>query len=286
MTTPSEFINMMTHRKRAADSIFQSPSLSAFMPAAPPAAGTQEPAEAGPPLKKPHLDLQPHLAVEGVGASVGRSSWWQLGTYQPDQVQEVFRDNSAAAASTVVAAAAAGLPQAQQVPATNTTRISAAPTTMNELFLQGGPAAFGDYSSLLIPHSDAEGPLDPTQQLQNNLIKQVMAIEALQQQQSLLSRHMATGATANNNMMNNLPIHVEPQNGTKTKAAAPKRSSQSKAEPGDDPKFRAYHAENWTERFEELLQFREQMGHCLVPNYYPENPALAQWYVMMMCVVR
>ena len=42
-------------------------------------------------------------------------------------------------------------------------------------------------------------------------------------------------------------------------------------------KFRAYQAENWTEKFEDLLQFREENGHCLVPNCHPENPALAQW---------
>lgn len=42
-------------------------------------------------------------------------------------------------------------------------------------------------------------------------------------------------------------------------------------------KFRAYQAENWTEKFEELLRFREENGHCLVPNCHPENPALAQW---------
>ena len=42
-------------------------------------------------------------------------------------------------------------------------------------------------------------------------------------------------------------------------------------------KFRAYQAENWTEKFEELIEFRHQYGHCLVPNSYPENSALAQW---------
>jgi hypothetical protein len=42
-------------------------------------------------------------------------------------------------------------------------------------------------------------------------------------------------------------------------------------------KFRAYQAENWTEKFEELIEFRNQYGHCLVPNAFPENPALAQW---------
>ena len=42
-------------------------------------------------------------------------------------------------------------------------------------------------------------------------------------------------------------------------------------------KFRAYQAENWTEKFEELIEFRQIFGHCLVPNAFPENPALAQW---------
>lgn len=42
-------------------------------------------------------------------------------------------------------------------------------------------------------------------------------------------------------------------------------------------KFRAYQAENWTEKFEQLLRFREDHGHCLVPNFHPENQALAQW---------
>ena len=42
-------------------------------------------------------------------------------------------------------------------------------------------------------------------------------------------------------------------------------------------KFRTYQAENWTEKFEELIEFRNQFGHCLVPNAFPENPPLAQW---------
>lgn len=49
---------------------------------------------------------------------------------------------------------------------------------------------------------------------------------------------------------------------------------------GDDSgglSFRAYQAENWTEKFEELIEFRQHYGHCLVPNCFPENAALAQW---------
>lgn len=42
-------------------------------------------------------------------------------------------------------------------------------------------------------------------------------------------------------------------------------------------KFSANQAESWTEMYEELLRFREENGHCLVPNCYEENPSLAQW---------
>jgi len=62
----------------------------------------------------------------------------------------------------------------------------------------------------------------------------------------------------------------------------PKNQSKPSSSPKQNPrlkevKFRAYQAENWTEKFEELLRFREENGHCLVPNCHPENPALAQW---------
>jgi hypothetical protein len=36
-------------------------------------------------------------------------------------------------------------------------------------------------------------------------------------------------------------------------------------------------AEQWTEKFEELVQFRQTKGHCCVPHTYKENPALARW---------
>jgi len=62
----------------------------------------------------------------------------------------------------------------------------------------------------------------------------------------------------------------------------PKNESKPNRFPKQNPrlkevKFRAYQAENWTEKFEELLRFREENGHCLVPNCHPDNPALAQW---------
>jgi len=42
-------------------------------------------------------------------------------------------------------------------------------------------------------------------------------------------------------------------------------------------KFRPYQAEKWKERFADLLSFRMEHDHCLVPHTYPSNPILARW---------
>ena len=42
-------------------------------------------------------------------------------------------------------------------------------------------------------------------------------------------------------------------------------------------RFRPYQAEQWSEKFEELLQFRKLRGHCCVPHTFDENPSLARW---------
>jgi hypothetical protein len=37
------------------------------------------------------------------------------------------------------------------------------------------------------------------------------------------------------------------------------------------------HGAAWEERWNELLAFRDQFGHCHVPAYYPDNPKLSIW---------
>lgn len=44
-----------------------------------------------------------------------------------------------------------------------------------------------------------------------------------------------------------------------------------------DRRFRPYQAGQWSEKFEELCQYRDKMGHCLVPHTFSENLALARW---------
>jgi hypothetical protein len=42
-------------------------------------------------------------------------------------------------------------------------------------------------------------------------------------------------------------------------------------------RFRPYQAELWKIKFAELMEFKQQKGHCCVPNTFEKNPALARW---------
>ena len=45
----------------------------------------------------------------------------------------------------------------------------------------------------------------------------------------------------------------------------------------DPERFRAYQAEQWDQRLDDLFEFRRIHGHCSVPYDYPANPTLARW---------
>jgi hypothetical protein len=45
----------------------------------------------------------------------------------------------------------------------------------------------------------------------------------------------------------------------------------------EDRRVRPYQAGQWTEKFEELCEYRRNMGHCLVRNTHGENLSLARW---------
>jgi hypothetical protein len=47
--------------------------------------------------------------------------------------------------------------------------------------------------------------------------------------------------------------------------------------PQEGRRFRPYQAGQWVEKFEELCEYRQSMGHCLVPHAYSENLTLARW---------
>ena len=43
---------------------------------------------------------------------------------------------------------------------------------------------------------------------------------------------------------------------------------------GAGVRFRASHLQQWDRRYKELIEFRLEQGHCVVPLYYPANPTL------------
>jgi hypothetical protein len=63
-------------------------------------------------------------------------------------------------------------------------------------------------------------------------------------------------------------------------ASVAKRRKTSNADEDDlddddkDVRFREYQAEIWSEKFEDLCEFRRQYGHCHVPHSFEENSPL------------
>ena len=43
------------------------------------------------------------------------------------------------------------------------------------------------------------------------------------------------------------------------------------------PTIRGYQENQWMKIFDQLIEFKEQHGHCLVPHTYPENQTLSRW---------
>lgn len=63
------------------------------------------------------------------------------------------------------------------------------------------------------------------------------------------------------------------------KVSKKKKDATSKKSENDGTvkRFRTYQADQWQERFEDLVEFKAEHGHCLVPHNYPPNQQLAQW---------
>jgi hypothetical protein len=59
------------------------------------------------------------------------------------------------------------------------------------------------------------------------------------------------------------------------------RASSSGAGSGSEERFRAYQNEEWQERFDDLVQFKQANGHVNVPVRYKPNPALGFWVKRM-----
>ena len=62
-----------------------------------------------------------------------------------------------------------------------------------------------------------------------------------------------------------------------------KRQRQSQQDSVTSDDVGKSHSEKWCQRFEDLVQFRKEHGHCLVPLDWPENPPLAHWIKHQRC---
>lgn len=69
---------------------------------------------------------------------------------------------------------------------------------------------------------------------------------------------------------------------TPTKKRSRDYDEESDSEDGESEasrarRFRPYQAGQWSEKFSELCDYKDKMGHCLVPHTFHENLALARW---------
>lgn len=62
------------------------------------------------------------------------------------------------------------------------------------------------------------------------------------------------------------------------KAKTAKQSKTKKSTNTDeDDRFKRFQNTQWHDKFQELLAFRKENGHCQVPHTWPPNPQLARW---------
>ncbi|CAJ1966022.1 unnamed protein product [Cylindrotheca closterium] len=64
---------------------------------------------------------------------------------------------------------------------------------------------------------------------------------------------------------------TRPKKRFKTSREEKKRKSKN------PPVFRPYQQQQFQEQFDELLKFKEEFGHCLVPHSYEPNQSLSRW---------
>jgi hypothetical protein len=56
------------------------------------------------------------------------------------------------------------------------------------------------------------------------------------------------------------------------------QSNMTKTTPKrEEQRFKTFHEVKWNEHMEQLREFKQKFGHCLVPHTFPENQNLARW---------
>lgn len=122
------------------------------------------------------------------------------------------------------------------------------------------------FDSDLSTNHNPRSSMDPFQQ------QRQQQQQAQQQQQFLSQNSFLQASNANKRTM---PQAAAAAATTET----PNKRARTSLNEEDDksPRFRPYQEKQWVEQFDELLKFKAQNGHCLVPHTFDENPTLSRW---------
>lgn len=82
---------------------------------------------------------------------------------------------------------------------------------------------------------------------------------------------LSTKSSIQNRTKNNLKASPAPTVSTK------KSTSNTSSQKDSPSRFKPFHEEKWNFHFGELLNFKKENGHCLVPHTFPSKPHLARW---------
>ena len=72
-------------------------------------------------------------------------------------------------------------------------------------------------------------------------------------------------------------MHFESSQKSKQISKIAHKASTGNKTSHQNNRFRPYQSEQWSARYHDLVEFRRERGHCLVPHKWKGNPELAQW---------
>ena len=128
------------------------------------------------------------------------------------------------------------------------------------------PVPFANKSSIQVARNASSHDPMMGQQRQQQQLQQIMMM-VQQQQQQPQQQHL--------DIVSSTPDSLNKKKRSRDFDDASVSSDGSSDD--NDRRFRPYQAGQWAEKFEELCEYRDKFGHCLVPHTYHENLALARW---------
>jgi Helicase associated domain len=138
-------------------------------------------------------------------------------------------------------------------------------------FANGVAAQFRSMAPTLIGSLDRNNMSHQDQLLAYNLEQQQQLLQQESQQQQ--KQQMQQPAVTTSGDFNPKKRSLEDSNDDDEAQLSANDDSSS----SNERRFRPYQAGQWSEKFAELCEYKDEMGHCLVPHTYNENLALARW---------